>query len=258
MMKGISLERWLSLENFDGEIWKDVVGFDGVYEISNYGRVKSQNYGILIRKPRINKGGYETVRLWKDAKAKFYLIHRLVFSHFLGELNENLVIDHIDGNKVNNHYSNLQQITSRANTNKAVSNKYMKGVKKVNNGGYYTASMNVKYKRYYLGCFKTIEEANEAYNKAVYEYKEFGILPKIKSRPINRVINGYKVCKCCGENKPVSEYQVCSGTLQSVCKECAHKQQAEKRALEIGDKPLHMHRKTWEKLKKEKEDGRRN
>lgn len=257
MMKGISLERWLSLENFENEIWKEVKDYEGVYYISNYGRIKTTNYGVLIRKPTIQKNGYENVRLWKDGKCKFFLIHRMVYSHFIGTLDNNLVIDHIDGDKTNNHYSNLQQITSRVNTNKAISNKYMKGVKKINNGGYYTACMNVKYKRYYLGCFKTIEEANEAYNKAVYEYKEYGILPKIKSRPINRVINGHKVCKCCGENKPVSEYQVCSGTVQSVCKECAHKQQSDKRALERGDKPLYMHRKTWEKLKKEKENGRR-
>lgn len=248
MIKNVSLERWLSMESFKDEIWKDIDGFDGVYEISNYGRVKSSNYGGMIRKPRIQNNGYETVRLWKCGKPKFYLIHRLVFSHFIGYLNDDLVVDHIDGNKVNNHVSNLQQIESRDNTIKAVCNKYMRGVKKVNRG-YYSASMNIKYKRYYLGSFKTIEEANEAYNKAVSDYKKRGILPQINSRPINRVINGYKICRECGENKPVSEYQACSGMLQSICKDCAHKRQASKRALERGDKPLYMHRKTWERIK---------
>ena len=78
MIKGVSIERWLSMENFEGEVWKDIDGFDGVYGISSYGRVKSSNYGGLIRKPRVQYNGYETVRLWKDGKAKFYLIHRLV------------------------------------------------------------------------------------------------------------------------------------------------------------------------------------
>lgn len=249
-MTGISLERWLSMENFKGEVWKDVDGFGGVYEISNYGRVKSSNYGGLIRKPRFQRNGYETVRLWKNGKAKFYLIHRLVFSHFVEKLNDNLVIDHIDGNKVNNHFTNLQQITNRENTNKSVSNKLLKGVKRINKGNCYTSALNIGYKRYYLGHFKTIEDANAAYNCARLNYENNGILPSIEHRKINRVIDGCKVCNQCGEFKPISEFAVCSGKLRSKCKKCESINRKKELAIKRGGKPLNMHRKTWEKLKK--------
>lgn len=250
MIKGISLERWLSMESFKDEVWKEVDGFDGVYEISNYGRVKSSNYGGLIRKPRVQQNGYETVRLWRDGKARFYLIHRLVFSHFVGELDKNLVIDHIDGNKVNNHVTNLQQITSRENTNKAVSNKLLKGVKQINKGSGYTSALNIGHKRYYLGHFKTVEEANAAYNDARLNYENNGILPSTEHRKINRVIDGCKVCSRCGKLKPISEYTTCSGRVRGRCKECESINRKKILAIKRGDKPLYMHRTTWERLSK--------
>jgi len=251
MIKGISLERWLSLEDFENEQWKIIEGFNGIYEVSSYGRVKSHNYGTLIRKPRVQNNGYETVRLWINGKSKFYLIHRLVYSHFNGRLEDNLVIDHIDGNKTNNLSTNLQQISSRENTLKAIPNKLLRGVKPVNGGRYYTAHLGIKYKRYYLGMFCSAEEANKAYENALSNYKKYGLIPDVKAKKQNKIINGYKVCGICGINKPISEFQKCSGVYRHECKECAHKKQAKKRAEQRGDKPLYMHRKTWKRIKNE-------
>ena len=93
--------------------WKLLNNYQN-YLISEYGDVKNKKTKKLL-KPTINKKGYETIDL---SYSKRLLIHRLVYETFVGELNLDLVIDHIDGNKRNNHYSNLQQITSKENTRK--------------------------------------------------------------------------------------------------------------------------------------------
>lgn len=93
--------------------WKKLNKYPN-YLISEYGEVKNNKTNKLI-KPSINKKGYKRVDLSYN---KSILIHKLVYETFVGEINTNLVIDHIDGNKLNNHYSNLQQITSKENTRK--------------------------------------------------------------------------------------------------------------------------------------------
>ena len=93
--------------------WKLLKNYQN-YLISEYGEVVNR-WTKKIIKPTINKKGYERVDLGYD---KGLLIHRLVYETFVGDLNSDLVIDHIDGNKRNNHYSNLQQITSKENTRK--------------------------------------------------------------------------------------------------------------------------------------------
>lgn len=93
--------------------WK-LLKYHQNYLISEYGEVMNRWTGKII-KPIINKKGYKRIDL---SYSKGLLIHRLVYETFVGELNGNLVIDHIDGNKQNNHYSNLQQITSKENTRK--------------------------------------------------------------------------------------------------------------------------------------------
>ena len=69
------------------EIWKDIKGFEGLYQVSNYGRVKSF-YGLKekILKPKINSCGYYQVMLWKESIGKNYLIHRLVWIAFNGQI----------------------------------------------------------------------------------------------------------------------------------------------------------------------------
>ena len=82
------------------------------YLISEYGDVKNKKTGKII-KPTLSKKGYKRVDLSYN---KHLPVHKLVYETFIDEINKELVIDHIDGNKLNNHYSNLQQITSKENT----------------------------------------------------------------------------------------------------------------------------------------------
>jgi uncharacterized protein YjiS (DUF1127 family) len=111
------------------EIWKDIKGFEGKYQVSNIGRVRSLDrvsqefrYGkkvpinlkgkILKGSKRKDKSGYKTVSL--GAK-KVREIHRLVAEHFLDKPNYKCEVNHIDFDKYNNCVSNLQWVTRRSN-----------------------------------------------------------------------------------------------------------------------------------------------
>lgn len=109
------------------EVWKDIEGYEGHYQISNFGNVKAlyyrNKYGIINRekilKPVFNRKYYQ-INLCSEGKTKIYLIHRLVASAFLGK--SNLQVDHIDGDKLNNRLDNLEYVTPRENTIRAFKN----------------------------------------------------------------------------------------------------------------------------------------
>lgn len=101
------------------EQWRDIEGYEGLYEISNLGNVKSlpklkENYkGSYYTKERILKlkeheDGYWEVRLYKDKKQKTYYVHRLVAAAFIENPNNYPEINHIDENKKNNLVENLE------------------------------------------------------------------------------------------------------------------------------------------------------
>lgn len=101
------------------EIWKPVKGFEGRYEISNFGRIKSCVRGKwkLLEPKRPNTQGYYNMALWDSAngcKGKTTCVHRLVADAFCDKptTNERLEIDHIDSNRLNNHHTNLRWLTS--------------------------------------------------------------------------------------------------------------------------------------------------
>lgn len=106
------------------EIWKDVEGYKGLYQISNLGRVKSLkdnigNHRILIKKLSLNKNGYFFVRLWKNGIAKNCYIHRLTMVGFNSNVENKRTINHKDGNKQNNNIDNLEWNTYSENENHA-------------------------------------------------------------------------------------------------------------------------------------------
>lgn len=95
------------------EIWKDIKDYEGYYQISNYGRVKNIQTNQLLNGD-INSAGYKRVVLYTPKRKRFF-IHRLVALNFCNGYSENLVVNHIDGNKLNNHYMNLEWITRSEN-----------------------------------------------------------------------------------------------------------------------------------------------
>lgn len=98
------------------EEWKDVKGYEGCYKVSNMGRIKSFKHekdGRLLS-PKFN-GNYNQIRLCKDGVCNIFSIHRLVAIHFVeNPLNKDQV-NHIDGNKTNNFYKNLEWATHSEN-----------------------------------------------------------------------------------------------------------------------------------------------
>ena len=101
------------------EIWKDIDGFEGRYQISNLGNVMSLNYmnkGYAdLLTPKINCKGYVWVDLWKHGKGKPMLVHRLVAKAFLDNPYRYPFVNHKDENPLNNHVDNLEWCTAQYN-----------------------------------------------------------------------------------------------------------------------------------------------
>ena len=113
------------------EIWKDIEGYEGFYQVSNKGRVKRvptvvrrvQKNDLIIYQPvkekilkaGVRKDNYLTVALCKDGKSKSFLVHRLVAESFIQNINNFPVINHKDENKQNNDFRNLECCTSEYN-----------------------------------------------------------------------------------------------------------------------------------------------
>lgn len=97
------------------EEWRDVVGFEGLYQVSNYGRVKS-----LYRKKIIpvhnTSNGYHQVHLYHDGKATYAYVHRIVADAFCSRQHDaQNEVNHIDGDRINNKASNLEWCTKSEN-----------------------------------------------------------------------------------------------------------------------------------------------
>ena len=98
------------------EQWKDIPGYEGLYQVSTLGRIKG-NRGI--KSLRIDKGGYLTVWLCKCSAQKNYKAHRLVAIAFIPNPENKATVNHIDGNKQNNCVENLEWATHSENINHA-------------------------------------------------------------------------------------------------------------------------------------------
>lgn len=98
------------------EIWKDIKDFIGLYQVSNFGRVKSLKWGKeRILKPRKLKCGYFAVILYKDGVTKSYFIHRLVAQAFLPNPNNLPQVNHKNENKTDNRVENLEWCDQKYN-----------------------------------------------------------------------------------------------------------------------------------------------
>lgn len=115
------------LEKMRCEIWKDIAGYEGYYQVSNLGRVKS----FKGRKPRVlstceDSKGYPKVTFNENGKSKTYLIHVLVAQAFIPNPYNLPVVHHKDNNPKNNHVENLEWVTYHQNLKYA----YMSGRRK--------------------------------------------------------------------------------------------------------------------------------
>ena len=115
------------------EVWADIAGYDGLYHVSNAGRVLSlrryDGRGIEVRggilKPNVGTTGYLYVNLRKDGRSVHKKIHRLVAAAFLRPEAGRYVVNHRDGNKLNNRIDNLEWCTQAENVAHAFGNGFM-------------------------------------------------------------------------------------------------------------------------------------
>ena len=118
------------------ELWKVVDGFDGIYSVSNFGRVKSKERTQLYEDGRIfhypekvlkqstpktgKRAGYMSAHFYCNGKRETMCVHRLVATYFVDKPEGKDVVNHKDGNKSNNHYSNLEWVTYAENNAHAI------------------------------------------------------------------------------------------------------------------------------------------
>lgn len=108
------------------EEWRDIKGFEGLYQVSNLGRVKNLNYR-KSKKERVfafnkNTDGYLQVILTKEGIKKGFRVHRLVAEAFIPNPNNYLEVNHIDENKENNNVLNLEWVNHIQNSNHGTRN----------------------------------------------------------------------------------------------------------------------------------------
>jgi hypothetical protein len=154
------------------EIWKDIPEYEGHYQVSNLGEVKSLKYGKeKILSKAINSNGYYCCVLSKNRNTKTRKVHQLVSIAFLGHSpnGHKLVVDHIDNNRLNNRLDNLQLISQRENTSKdkkCTASKYT-GVTWDKNASKWMARIRINNKNKYLGLFQKEYDAYIAYKTAL-------------------------------------------------------------------------------------------
>lgn len=99
------------------ETWKDVVGYEGLYQVSSLGRIKNNKGKVL--KQEISSQGYLRIKLRKNKQSKSFHVHRIELIAFTSP-NKNMQVNHIDGDKNNNRLENLSWCTASENIRHAI------------------------------------------------------------------------------------------------------------------------------------------
>ena len=166
------------------EVWKPIEGYEGLYEISNLGRVRSLELRnssgarkrILMLKPTDNGHGYKIVGMRVNGKRRNHYVHRLVAEAFVPNPNNLPVVDHIDHDRSNNQASNLRWMTQGDNvrySREIMSKPRQKPM--TNTGERYISrqKINGRYrltiKRKQIGVYGTLEKAMEARDEILKE-----------------------------------------------------------------------------------------
>jgi len=172
------------------ETWKSISGYDGIYEVSSLGRIKSlsrpsrSGIGNYAKKEKIlkvglNSEGYPTATLYKNGTKKTINVHQYVAISFLTHIPDGLklVIDHTNGNKADNRVINLRIVTNRFNLslgNRKDKNKFSSkyvGVCWSSKSRKWQSSIVISGKKKHLGIFINELDASEAYQNELLKLK---------------------------------------------------------------------------------------
>ena len=149
------------------EQWKDIKDYEGLYQISNFGNVKSLRFNKeRLLKPGKTEWGHRHVVLSRNGNTKTNKVTKLVAMAFLGHEPNGfeLVIDHIDNDPTNDHVDNLQLITMRTNSSKdRMRSSSFVGVSRNRLNNKWNARIRIDGTLKHLGTFNTEIEASEAY-----------------------------------------------------------------------------------------------
>lgn len=192
------------------EIWKDVKGYEGLYLVSNKGRIKSLDRLIGYRGARLRKWrgamkkltlldkGYLKVTLHKNGKPETFEVQRIVAEAFLENPHGKTQVNHIDGNKTNNNVENLEWVTPRENSIHAVQI-LKKGIKAV---------IQYDLDGHYITTFESIAEASRktharrsSISNVIYGRRKtaggfkWGLKDQVKYRPHQkkRTVTAYRL-----------------------------------------------------------------
>ena len=163
------------------ELWKDVKGYESLYQVSNYGKVKALKRSYVDKSGRNQSKRERILKQHKDSKGylmvklcngneKTHRVHHLVWDNFGDKERDGMkrMVDHIDNVKTNNRINNLQLLNNRQNVVKDLpQNGLPTGVMKV--GKKFKSRIQHERKIYYLGYFDSPQDAHLAY---LYKLKE--------------------------------------------------------------------------------------
>ena len=154
------------------EQWARIDGYKN-YEVSWFGRVANIKTARIL-KGGLSSNGYMTVSLFNKGVQKTHYIHVLVAREWAANPDSKRCVDHIDGDKKNNHYENLRWATHSENgqnqKSRCNTSSIYKGVAYHKGAGKWRTQMTFNGKVRHLGLFETEREAAEAYNKAATEH----------------------------------------------------------------------------------------
>lgn len=197
---------WLSTKDLEGEVWKDVIGYENLYQVSCYGRIKSLPKYIhkreRILKGDIDKDGYVKITLCPNSKERNkFFAHRAVAFAFIGSPKDFREIDHIDGNPQNNCVNNLRWVTHQENIQKPITIQRKSDAKK---GCTFSKETLLKMRNAKLGkklSQKVIEQIAQRQTTPVAMIDEKGIVirtfPSMKDASLATGVNARRISDVC-------------------------------------------------------------